>query len=935
MKKLLLKLSPAALLLPLPIASGVVGAFADGSNSNSVKDLFTLSSASVKDEHKKVSEAMENSPEYGVEFSSSSGMVTYKNIVDLHEVNKTDNLVEIVANSSTDYNNLETTLLELSKIHIRVADAYDSSIYFDVNLEQNPTINQVSRSDFEGGYNNLFYNVTFNGYTVANNSDYSPLEGYTVAWRQSLFNAPHYIKKPEEAVTYLPTGFKYDIETNQVLVDMGNAASGSTVDPHNQLVFDLDDPTDSYPDFAGFTTGEVVISVYTDEVGSFMINKIGNDTFVSAEDSLFQRNTGNLLTHQFDFENMIDGAINHYYPLPSVLSNSSYELSITKDGKAVTIDDAANFIPKEVGEYGLKISSANAFGYLMSYSGTFTVNESPTVLNDVSGIASINAKMFESFTIPTFSYEGGNGSLTKTIQVLLDDEVNNVNEGDSFVIEKKVKNASIRVTVSDEIKVDNTFTYPINLDTNVTHFYLEDAFDINYVSYGQDFEVPSYVAIDYSKEDVSKTNMEVDIKRGKATYYQAGDVIPNVKSDFELQYISGGVILKTIRVIATTSNISSSDTSFDGFYKSNENVTSSLISASGMKFTLGDGDTIINEPLNVSTTDLNVSFCYFPDLGDYQDVDIAFSAIGGKQVVVSFKELGEKPLIYLNGKRIYKSVTVSQSTYTDEDSSYLYGKKYFKYSFILMGDKAKITNASSQLVTAIDTFEDGSAFTGFKSAAAQIQFKVNGAKEGNVFVLNQISNQQLTTQVLNYGDTRAPYIGFEAPLSNGIYKLGEVVSIPKAYAHDVLNSTATVLMSVMNPDGEYIIRNAEPFAFDLPLTSYGVYYVSFSCTDGNNQTTNYGYRLVVSDDVAPEIYTNASYAESYSGKVYIYKAKAYDNIDGELSVLAILRSPDGDSRVVTMGQEAELTMKGEYVLTYYAMDQEGNVGTKVYTFINK
>lgn len=525
--------------------------------------------------------------------------------------------------------------------------------------------------------------------------------------------------------------------------------------------------------------------------------------------------------------------------------------------------------------------------------------------------------------------------MTKTIQVLLDDEVNNVSEGDSFVIEKKVKNASIRVTVSDEIKVDNTFTYPINLDTNVTHFYLEDAFDINYVSYGQDFEVPSYVAIDYSKEDVSKTNMEVDIKRGKATYYQAGDVIPNVKSDFELQYISGGVILKTIRVIATTSNISSSDTSFDGFYKSNENVTSSLISASGMKFTLGDGDTIINEPLNVSTTDLNVSFCYFPDLGDYQDVDIAFSAIGGKQVVVSFKELGEKPLIYLNGKRIYKSVTVSQSTYTDEDSSYLYGKKYFKYSFILMGDKAKITNASSQLVTAIDTFEDGSAFTGFKSASTQIQFKVNGAKEGNVFVLNQISNQQLTTQVLNYGDTRAPYIGFEAPLSNGIYKLGEVVSIPKAYAHDVLNSTATVLMSVMNPDGEYIIRNAEPFAFDLPLTSYGVYYVSFSCTDGNNQTTNYGYRLVVSDDVAPEIYTNASYAESYSGKVYIYKAKAYDNIDGELSVLAILRSPDGDSRVVTMGQEAELTMKGEYVLTYYAMDQEGNVGTKVYTFINK
>ncbi len=935
MKKMLLKLSPVALLLPLPLASGVVGAFAGGNNADSVKDLFALSSASVKDEHKKVSEAMENSPDYGIEFSSSSGTVAYKNIVDLHQVSKTDNLIEVVANSSTDYSNLETTLLELSKIHIRVTDAYDSNIYFDVNIEQNPVINQVSRADLVGGYNNAFYNVTFNGYTAANNSDYSPLEGYTVAWRQSLFNAPHYIKNPQEAATYLPTGFKYDIETNQVLVDMGNAASGSTVDPHNQLVFDLDDPTDSYPDFAGFTTGEVVISVYTDEVGSFMINKIGNDTFASAEDSLFQRNTGNLLTRRFDFENMIDGAVNHYYPLPSVLSNSSYELSLTRDGKPVTVDEVSDFVPKEAGEYGLKVSSTNAFGYPISYSGTFTVNESPTVLNDVSGIASIDAKLFESFLIPNFSYEGGNGSLTKTVQVLLDGEVNDVREGDSFVIEKKVKSASIRVTVSDEIKVDNTFTYPIHLDSDVIHFYLEDAFDINYVTYGQDFEVPSYVAIDYSKEDVSKTNMEVDVKRGKSTYYQAGDIIKNVKGDFTLDYVSNGVTLKRICVVATTANISSSDASFDGFYKSNENVASTAISASGMKFTLGEGDAIIDEPLKVSTTDLNVSFCYFPELADYRDVDIVFSSIGGKQVVLSFKELGEKPLIYLNNKRIYKSVSVSESTYTEEDSSYLYGKKYFKYSFVLLGDKAKITNASSLLVATIDTFEDGSSFTGFKSACAQIRFKVNGAKEGNVFVLNQVSNQQLTAQALNYGDTRAPYIGFEAPLSNGIYKLGEEVSVPKAYAYDVLNSTATVLMSVMNPSGEYIIRNVEPFAFNLPLTSYGVYYVSFSCADGNNQTSTIGYRLVVSDDVAPEIYTNASYAESYSGKVYIYKAKAYDNIDGELSIIAILKAPDGDSRVVKMGQEVELTLKGKYVLTYYAMDQEGNVGTKAYEFINK
>ncbi len=936
MKKLFLKLCPAALLLPLPLAGGVMGVFADGSSgTNSVKDLFTLDSCSVKAEHKAVSSAMENSPDYGVEFSSNSGTVTYKNIVDLNEVDKTENLIELVANSSTDYSDLETTLLELSKIHIRVADAYDSSVYFDVNIEQNSVINQVSRSDFSGGYNNVFYNVTFNGYTAANNSDYSPLEGYTVAWRQSLFNAPHYIKEPEKSQTYLPTGFKFDIATNQVLVDMGNASSGATVDPHNQLVMDLDDPTDSYPDFAGFTTGEVVISVYTDESGSFMINKIGNDTFVSNDDALFRQNTGNLLAHQFDFENMIDGVVDHYYPLPSIVSNSSYEFSITKDGNPVSVADPSNFIPKEAGGYVLKISSANAFGQTIAYTGNFTVNEALTPVSDASSISSIEAKMFESFLIPTFSYEGGNGKLSKTIQVLLDEESYNVNEGDTFVIEKKYKSCSIRVTVSDEIKVDTSFTYPINLDTNVKHFYLEDAFDINYVSSGQDFVVPSFVAIDYSKEDVSKTNMDVDIRRGKSTYYHAGDLIPSVKGDFELSYVSGGETLKTIKVIAVSGNISSSDSSYAGFYSSNENASASLITAAGMKFSLKEGEATINEPLNVSTTDLTLSFCYFPDLADYEDIDIHFAALGGKEVLVSFKELGAKPLLYLNNKRIYKSVTVSESTYVEEDTSYLYGKKYYKYTFILCGDKAKITNASSQSLCEIDAFSDGSSFTGFKSASTQISFHISGAKEGNAFFLNQISNQQLTAQVLAYGDTRAPYIGFQTPLSNGIYKLGDTVSIPKAYAHDVLNSTATVLMSLTSPSGSYLIKNADPFAFSLRLSSYGVYYVSFSCTDGNDQTSSYGYRLVVSDDVAPEIYTNASYGESYSGKVYIYKAAAYDNIDGALSTIAILRGPDGDSRVVTMGQEAELPLKGEYTLTYYAMDSEGNVGMKEYSFTSK
>ena len=256
-------------------------------------------------------------------------------------------------------------------------------------------------------------------------------------------------------------------------------------------------------------------------------------------------------------------------------------------------------------------------------------------------------------------------------------------------------------------------------------------------------------------------------------------------------------------------------------------------------------------------------------------------------------------------------------------------------TFVLSSENKVIYNANNQFVVSLDKYLNGSSFTGFKFATTKIRFEINNSNKDDLFFINQISNQILTTKVLKYGDTKPSYIAFTSPLSSGMFTKNSVVTIPNAYCYDVINSSNYIYLNVVSPDGDYILKNADPKSFNLVLKSYGVYVVTYFTSDGNNQKGNFSYRLVVNDDVGPEIITNANYKDSYKNKVYIYKAKAIDNIDGEVNVIAILNGPDGNSYVVNMGEYASLSLKGKYSITYYAIDEAGNASTLVYEFISK
>ena len=148
MKKVFLGLVVSASLLSSSALSSYLSqtnSMKRASSDFSLFDLFEVSSAKGKTERKEKPSTIESSRySVGPEFSlESKGNVTYKNIVDLSSVNKEENLVEFVANSSLDYSDLSKAFIEIKNVTIRVTDAYDSNVYFEVNAFQNPALNQV------------------------------------------------------------------------------------------------------------------------------------------------------------------------------------------------------------------------------------------------------------------------------------------------------------------------------------------------------------------------------------------------------------------------------------------------------------------------------------------------------------------------------------------------------------------------------------------------------------------------------------------------------------------------------------------------------------------------------------------------------------------------------------------------------------------------
>ena len=843
--------------------------------------------------------------------NSTGGVVKYKNIVDLKEVS--GNLIEIVPNVGKDW-------FEITSLCVRLTDAYDSTNSVTVNFSINSK-NQTSEAYIANStLSCAFIQVGFNGITTAN-SNYSAVANTTIAFGQQFF-AQHYTTG-----TFLPLHFRYNNTTNSIYLDIDSANK-------DFLVLDLDDPTDNYEDFKGFKTGEVYVSVESaGSSGNFVVTKIGNDTFSEITEANYNNDSGCLLASGYDFDNMLDGIVGYKYPLPTFVNEDAIttKLEYFVDGSYIDVSSQLNngFTPTTAGEYKITYKAKNIYGYEKSIKGTFTILDNPEDILEQSTV-SLSADLMSVYEIPKLSYMGGIGELKTSYLLDIDGVETSVKEGQAISFTQKGSTIKLKVIVCDEMNYSKTFSYDIAINNNVTKFELVDSFEKVTLVSGSKFVVPDYIAIDYSKEDISQNNIDVVIKRGKTKTVAVGDEF-EITSDTAFNYTINGEIVKTISIKCVPQLIDEEN----GIDKQFGSITGvDMISANdiGTGFTVSSNDVLLEMPYVVSTSSLNISFSVFAN-SSFTSVKTIVKSLTGREIVLELKNLGSKPVLWINGVETSYQISTQTSVYNQVDSSGFYNKRYYNYSFILDGAKGNLYNGEMVKLTSLDTWSNKLEYDGFDKACAKVSFEIIGGTDGDVFVLDAVSNQHFTNIHLENGEVMAPNIATEGELNSMVVKIGDTIHIPYVYAYDVLDNSSEIRMSIYDAEGTAILNNALPQKYDLVINKYGTYSLTYVLTDSKYNSERIRYTFVVQDDVAPTITLNGSYSESYKQKngVTVIGATAVDNYN-DLKGLAIwLEYSDLKTVSVTEGQHLSLDA-GKYTIVYYAIDGDGNATTQKYEF---
>ena len=197
---------------------------------------------------------------------------------------------------------------------------------------------------------------------------------------------------------------------------------------------------------------------------------------------------------------------------------------------------------------------------------------------------------------------------------------------------------------------------------------------------------------------------------------------------------------------------------------------------------------------------------------------------------------------------------------------------------------------------------------------------------------------KIKTQRLNSGvttDTTKPIIYMNGDSGSLVRKINEEVELLSVVTDDVLSGYTSVVLFVewdyqsieSSVDGVLLDGVDATQSYKFKPTKEGTYYITYTATDWNNKKESATYKLVVIDDIAPEIKVSKE-VKVKGNKITLPTVTATDN-SGEVTVFMSVTNPDGYTTYIK-GSSYEATKSGEYTVVVSAMDKQGNTTTLVY-----
>ena len=253
--------------------------------------------------------------------------------------------------------------------------------------------------------------------------------------------------------------------------------------------------------------------------------------------------------------------------------------------------------------------------------------------------------------------------------------------------------------------------------------------------------------------------------------------------------------------------------------------------------------------------------------------------------------------------------------------------------YLVLDSGGSLTDGAGNSVCIITHNNRGDSFGGFEKKGAAISFNVISGSEGK-FALLQLGNQIFSANdsAETYTDLSGPEIVLDGETGELQREINERITVPVAYAYDVLCGITDVTVKVTDPDGNVLsefdgVKINEEKSFTAE--KYGYYVITYLSIDLNSKITENKIYIYVKDSVMPEININGEVrTEIKVGQTITFpSASATDNyLTPQLYLLVNL--PDGSFEMLSEDRSYTFKNAGNYRLVYYAYDSDYNLTMK-------
>ena len=734
---------------------------------------------------------------------------------------------------------------------------------------------------------------------------------------------------------------------NPFYIRYDNAEKAFYIDCHGsnyQLLAPCDGEQVGYgKEWKGFTSGEVYmeVSIGCNRPSAVVLTAIGGQNLGGESLSDVTAPVVAITAPErfvLDGDRMPDGEVNKFYPLPAfsaydfVSGEREVAISLTRGGEIVTAAlTSGGFTPSDAGEYVYRAQATDEAGNATEIAYRFTVCETlPPVSITLGAFDETSVKAGSRFTIPSLEVSGGSGEKTVSFKAYLNDEPIEPDDLNRVYLTDRGE-LKIVATATDYLSTETTETLVIDVLSGD-----KPVIEVRGVPHAAFAEtrivLPDFTVTDYSRTDEGRYPDKFVAVDGTIVYSVSGGEESGSLTLEELtigkhtiKYCAGTETDTLAEEIFEIEIVSASDpTSFFVPYDYDETCGGAVTSGADGNgiYNISDGNKAFRFVNPVSADGFTARFSGLAAHGSQTSTDVVFTDLLDPSVSVRFRFAASDKKTFLRVGGTGKEIGF--------DGSIREVDKYIEFGFDAASNY--VVSASGSKLVAIERDESGAIFRGFPSGAVIVSFELRGVGEdgGSVNVL-RLGNQVFGTSG-GFTDNVGPQIGYLGSIVSGTVSKGTTITLPAAYARDVITGSAEATLTVKRgskiADGleEVPATEARTFTFDR----YGYYTVTYYSTDGNDNTTRNAFTFYCRDDVSPEITVDGTLPETAvkGSEITLPSATVTDNYS-EATLTIYVTAPDGSTAKITDGK-LKFELVGKYRVTYFAADADYNTSGKTF-----